>query len=271
MIIRTISGIVGLPILALFLILGGPWLKSGILFLSMVGMFEFYKAISKKIMPVHFFGFLAAILYIVFLDIKIELQYYEISIMIFTLCVLSFTVFMYQKINIHDVCSTIMGVFYIAFMLGNIYLIRESENGIYMVWLIFICAFCSDTGAYFTGSAIGKHKLTPVLSPKKTYEGAIGGILFTAIVCGFYGYCIYEFWHIGKENMFLLYAVLGVIGSVTAQIGDLVASSIKRFVNIKDYGKIMPGHGGVLDRFDSVLFTSPLIFIFISIGKEVIF
>jgi len=271
LIIRTISGIIGLPILALFLILGGHWLKLGILFLSIVGMFEFYKAISKKIMPIHFFGFLAAILYIAFLDIKVELLYYEISIMIFILCILSFTVFAHEKINIHDVCSTVMGFFYITLMLGNIYHIRQIENGSYMVWLIFICAFCSDTGAYFTGSAIGKHKLTPVLSPKKTYEGAIGGILFTALVSGFYGYCMYEFWHIGKENMFLLYAVLGAVGSVVAQIGDLVASSIKRFVGIKDYGKIMPGHGGVLDRFDSVLFTSPLIFIFISIGKEVIF
>ncbi len=271
MVIRTISGIVGLPILAVFLVLGGTYLKFGIFFLSVMGLFEFYRAVSKKIMPVHFFGFWATILYIIFLGVNIETEYYLAGAMVLMLCSLSFTVFMHGKINIFDVCVTVAGFFYITLMLGNIYLIRESEHGAYIVWLIFICAFCSDTGAYFTGSAIGKHKLTPVLSPKKTYEGAVGGILFTAFVAGFYGYCMYEFWHVGKENMFLLYAVLGAVGSVFAQIGDLAASSIKRYVGIKDYGKIMPGHGGVLDRFDSVLFTSPLVFIFISIGKEVIF
>ena len=271
MIIRTISGIIGLPILALFLILGGNYLKFGILFLSIAGLFEFYRAVSKRIMPVHFFGFWASILYIFFIDSKIDVEYYNMAIMFFVLCVFSFTVFMYGKININDVCAALIGFFYITFMLGNIYLVRRQEHGEYLVWLIFICAFCSDTGAYFTGSAIGKHKLTPVLSPKKTYEGAIGGILFTAVVAGFYGYCMYAVWQVGKENMFLLYALLGGIGSVFAQIGDLVASSIKRFVGIKDYGKIMPGHGGVLDRFDSVLFTAPLIYIFITIGKEVIF
>jgi len=271
LIIRTISGIIGLPILAVFLILGGNWLKFGILFLSVVGLFEFYKAVSKKIMPVHFFGFWASILYIVFLGVKVEIEYYNLGIMVFVLGVFSFAVFMHDKINIHDVCATLAGFFYITFMLGNIYLIRQEAHGEFFVWLIFICAFCSDTGAYFTGSAIGKHKLTPVLSPKKTFEGAIGGILFTAIVSGVYGYFMYAVRQVGTENMLLFYALIGAVGSVFAQIGDLAASAIKRFVKIKDYGKIMPGHGGVLDRFDSVLFTSPLIYIFITLGKDVIF
>ncbi len=271
MIIRTISGIIGLPILAVFLVLGGNWLKAGILFLSLLGLFEFYKAVSKKIMPIHIFGFLASILYIIFLGLKIDSEYYYLGIMIFVLCAFCFTVFMHDKINIYDVCSALVGFFYITLMLGNIYLIREMAHGEFFVWLIFISAFCSDTGAYFTGSAIGKHKLTPVLSPKKTYEGAIGGILFTAIVSGVYGYFMYAVWQVGRENMFLFYALAGAVGSIFAQIGDLAASSIKRCVGIKDYGKIMPGHGGVLDRFDSVLFTSPLIYIFITLGKDVIF
>ena len=110
--------------------------------------------------------------------------------MLFTICSFAFTVFMHNKTNINDVCATVVGFFYITLMLSTIYLVRTQQYGEYLVWLIFICAFCSDTGAYFTGSAIGKHKLTPVLSPKKTYEGAIGGIVFTAIVAGFYGYFI---------------------------------------------------------------------------------
>ena len=271
MVIRTISGIIGLPILAVFLVLGGDFLKFGILFLSIIGLFEFYKAISKDFKPVHILGFIGSILYIGLLGIKVEPQYYQISIMIFIICAFSFSVFMHKKININDICATITGFFYVTVMLSNIYLVRQNEHGQYLVWLIFICAFCSDTGAYFTGSAIGKHKMTPVLSPKKTFEGALGGILFTALVSGFYGYCMYSAWQVGKENMFMFYAILGAVGSIIAQIGDLVASSIKRYVGIKDYGKIMPGHGGVLDRFDSVLFTAPLIYIFVTIGKGVIF
>lgn len=271
MIIRTISGAAALPILAAFLIIGGEWLKFGILFLSLIGLFEFYKAVSKKIMPVHIFGFLISIFYIFFLGAEIGIIYYHIGIIIFVLCTFFFSVFLHSKVNINDVCAAIAGFFYITLMLGNIYIIREMENGKFLVWLIFICAFCSDTGAYFTGSAIGKHKLTPVLSPKKTYEGAIGGILFTAVVSGVYGYYMYEVWEVGEKNMFLFYAAVGAAGSVFAQIGDLAASSIKRFTGIKDYGKIMPGHGGVLDRFDSVLFTAPFIYIIITLGKDVIF
>lgn len=271
MLIRTISGIIALPILALFLILGGEWLRYGILFLSLVGIFEFYKATSKEIKPVHILGALATIIYLVCVGLRIEFEYIGIATMIFIILAFMLMVFMHQKININDVCITIVGFFYVTFMLSNIYLVRQMEFGEYLVWLIFICAFCSDTGAYFTGSAIGKHKLTPILSPKKTYEGAIGGIVFTAIVSGFFGYCIFEFGNVGKENMFLLYALIGVVGSIFAQLGDLAASSIKRFVGIKDYGKIMPGHGGVLDRFDSVIFTAPLIYIFLTLGKEVLF
>lgn len=271
LIIRTISGIIGLPILAVFLVLGGIYLKFGILFLSLVGLFEFYKAVSKKLLPVHIFGFSLAFLYVMPLGFYIIPELYAISVMIFVLCAFSFLVFMYGKVNINDVCAVFGGFLYIVPMLSCVYLVRAAEHGEYLVWLIFICAFCSDTGAYFTGSAIGKHKMTPVLSPKKTYEGALGGIFFTALVAGFYGYCMYAVWRVGNENMTLIYALLGGVGSIFAQIGDLAASSIKRFVGIKDYGKIMPGHGGVLDRFDSVLFTAPLVYFFVIIGKEVIF
>ncbi len=270
MVIRTISGIIGLPILAVFVIIGGIPLKIGILALSLIGLYEFYKAVSKKIMPVHLASFLATVCYTMFLDCEFN-EYYRMGTMILCAAVFLFIVFMYGKIGIFDISVSFIGFFYITFMLGNVFLLREAVDGIYTVWFIFICAFCSDTGAYFVGSVFGKHKITPVLSPKKTLEGALGGIIFTGLVAGFYGYCMYEIWNVGKENMTIFYGIVGVVGSVAAQIGDLAASSIKRQVEIKDFGKIMPGHGGVLDRFDSVLFTSPLIYILITLGREVFF
>ena len=124
-----------------------------------------------------------------------------------------------------------------------------------------MCAWGSDTGAYLVGRKIGKHKLAPALSPHKSIEGSIGGMLSAAILCGLY--C----WLSGKLDLKLIpaFCLIGAIGSIFGQLGDLAASSIKRYTGIKDYGNIMPGHGGVLDRFDSVLFTLPIIYIFVKI------
>lgn len=270
MVIRTISGIVGLPILAAFVIIGGIPLKIGILFLSLMGMYELFKAVSKEIKPIYAVSLIAAAVYILFLELD-NLEYLRMGIMLLTVVSMMFLVFSYGKISIFEAAVSVLAFLYIPFMLSDIYLLRNMDDGNFLVWFVFICAWCSDTGAYFVGCAFGKHKLTPVLSPKKTIEGALGGIIFTALMSAFYGYCMFEIWDIGEKNMSHFFAVVGVVGSVVAQLGDLAASAVKRQFDIKDYGKIMPGHGGVLDRFDSVLFTAPLIYIFINIGKEVFF
>ena len=126
-----------------------------------------------------------------------------------------------------------------------------SKGHIY-VWLIFIIAFITDIFAYFAGYLFGKHKLIPKVSPKKTIEGSIGGILGSTLVCLGFGYYF-------NLNLTMI-ILLGFFGSIIAQMGDLFASSIKRYVGIKDYGKLIPGHGGVLDRFDSVILVAPFVY-----------
>jgi phosphatidate cytidylyltransferase len=121
------------------------------------------------------------------------------------------------------------------------------------VWIAILAAFGCDIFAYFTGMAIGRHKLCPQISPKKTVEGAVGGVLGSVLVCGLYGYFFIS-------GGFVPSLVLGAVCGVTAQLGDLTASVMKRSVGVKDWGSLIPGHGGILDRFDSVLFTAPTVY-----------
>ncbi|MDD7517732.1 phosphatidate cytidylyltransferase [Ruminococcus flavefaciens] len=137
----------------------------------------------------------------------------------------------------------------------------DSENGLFLLIMGLCGAWIADTGAYFTGVALGKHKLCPEISPKKTIEGLVGGILTTAIVYTVAFSCYYGFTAKRAVIAFITGAVCAVIGTV----GDLSASMVKRQIGFKDYGKIMPGHGGLMDRFDSVLFVLPTFYVFITL------
>jgi phosphatidate cytidylyltransferase len=126
----------------------------------------------------------------------------------------------------------------------------------HMLWLVILTAFGTDIMAYFTGFFLGKHKLCLNISPKKTVEGAIGGIVGSVILCTLFGYLI-------SEGPLIHFILIGLFGSMAAQAGDLTASIFKRKMGIKDYGNLIPGHGGILDRFDSVLFTAPFVYYYI--------
>lgn len=155
--------------------------------------------------------------------------------------------------------SAFFCVAYAPVMLSFIYLVRELPYGVYTVWMIFISSWICDTCAYLTGICIGKHKLAPILSPKKSIEGAVGGIMGSAIVGALYGYFIVES-VVVEQSITWIFVVISAVGAVISQVGDLAASAIKRNQEIKDYGKLIPGHGGVMDRFDSVIFTAPMIY-----------
>jgi phosphatidate cytidylyltransferase len=157
-----------------------------------------------------------------------------------------------KNIDLGEVSLTVFGVLYIPFLLFHIYYLDKTDY----IWLVFIIAFGTDTFAYVVGNLFGRHKLSPNLSPKKTIEGSIGGILgsmFLTII-----YSIY----IGNNISWHL-ILLSIVVSVMSQLGDLAASKIKRMAGIKDYGFIMPGHGGVLDRFDSIIICAPLVYYYV--------
>ena len=162
--------------------------------------------------------------------------------------------------------ATITGIVYIIFFIYHLALIDILYTDTYYiagvfqvsglrsyVWIIFLAAFGSDIFAYFTGKLLGKHKLCPSVSPNKTVEGSIGGVLGSLVLCSLFGYFF-------LNDGFLLCIVIGILGGAISQLGDLSASVIKRKIGIKDWGSLIPGHGGILDRIDSVLFTAPLVF-----------
>lgn len=251
MVVRIIAALALIPLL-LFVIYGGLPLYIAEAIIGIIGLDEFYKAFKRKsIQPISILGYLFAI----YLSIKniFKLQTEYTYIFVFILFLIGIVYILSNKKNIIDFSITFIGIFYIPIFLDYIVLtINNFRLGGIYVWLIFIISFMTDTFAYFSGYLFGKHKLIPSISPKKTIEGSIGGILGSTICCVIFGYIF----KLDITHMILV----GSIGSIVAQFGDLFASAIKRYVGIKDYGKLIPGHGGILDRFDSVILVAPFVY-----------
>ena len=234
---RLISGII-LVILAILIVgRGGVLLYITAGLISLMGLFELYRVMKIEKNPLGFVGYLTAIAYY-------GLVWYEGQQFVILMAIAALRLF---------------GVFYAAVMLSYLYQVRAMTDGIYLVWLIFFSSWGCDTCAYCAGMLFGKHKLVPVLSPKKTIEGAVGGVVGAALLG--YGFAlVYGGKMIDVGNPRVACALACAIAAVISQVGDLAASAIKRNHDIKDYGHLIPGHGGILDRFDSMLFTAPAIY-----------
>ena len=169
-------------------------------------------------------------------------------------------VFAFPKYRTENVCITLLGLVYVAMLLSYIYKVRTYHDGIYTVWLIFAASWVNDTFAYFTGVFFGRHKMAPKLSPKKSVEGGIGGVVASAVIGGIYGFLVSPHMSGVIAYPVVTFAAASFIGAFFAIVGDLAASAIKRNHDVKDYGTLIPGHGGILDRFDSVIFTAPAVY-----------
>ncbi|MDR1532897.1 MAG: phosphatidate cytidylyltransferase [Clostridiales bacterium] len=258
MLARILSSVIGLPILAALIIAGGLYLQLAMAVVAVVGMSEIYSALSgKRLTPAHFVSYAFAVAY--FLLLSEYSRSLTIILSLFITALLICVVVFHEKISPADCAAAMFGFFYVAFPLSFICLTRQHELGNYFVWLIFISAWGSDTFAYFTGKTIGRHKLTPKLSPNKTVEGALGGVLGAMLLGFVYGLIATR--HAAGVSLTLFCTIITGVGAVLSQFGDLAASAIKRYTNIKDFGQIIPGHGGVLDRFDSVLLTAPGVYL----------
>ena len=256
--VRLRSAIV-LVIIALLALIKGSYLLFGIsLIISIIGLRELYKVFNIENTVLGYIGYIATIgWYILLLFDKEE---FALLLLIAVLMVVMCTfVFNYAKYETNQVMVALFGIIYVSMMLSFVYQIREMKNGLWLVWLVFVGSWISDTAAYCVGVLIGKHKLAPVVSPKKSIEGSIGGIVGSALVGVIYALIIQSKLKM-DFNPVVAFGIIGAASSVISQIGDLAASAIKRKHDIKDYGKLIPGHGGVLDRFDSVIFTAPIVY-----------
>lgn len=231
--------------------LSGKWKKNGLEIVGILGIILYY-----------------ALLWV---NEETELLTLQTGILLSIICVFMGGMFVYvfgfPKFQAHQVMAAFFSFFYGPVCLSFIYLTREfgsgaagdgNAAGLYVVWLILFSSWGCDTCAYCIGMLFGKHKMSPVLSPKKSVEGAVGGVVGAAVLGALYGLAIKE--RFGDERVIGFFALICGVGALISMVGDLAASAIKRNADIKDYGKLIPGHGGVMDRFDSVIFTAPIIY-----------
>ncbi len=264
---RVISGAVLVVLLAVTLLSGGYVTAGVLLFVSLTAYHELAGAFGfsmkdGKAGRMEIVGLLmVALHYFLMIMSKGDMKFFVlITIVLFCADAVVF-VFGFPDISSDKMVQAVFSFVYAPMMLSFIYLIRMMPNGSFLAWIPFIAWVC-DTCAYFAGSMFGKHKLCPKLSPKKTVEGAVGGVLGSVIVGLIFGYvfAVYAGSGISVSKSVISFGIITLIASPLSQIGDLIASGIKRNHDIKDYGHLIPGHGGIMDRFDSVIFITPVIY-----------
>lgn len=250
---RIVTGIIGGSFIALITYLGGFWFESVYFLITFIGVFELARVfMSDRKLPYE-----AIVNYLLLIAIYFVISFeYKISIstilQIFIAC--NFIFYITGKgINATRLSHALLiGMYVIVFMY---YMIKLNDTP--YVWLVYLIAFGTDTFAYFVGVTMGRHKLCPLLSPKKTIEGALGGVVGSTILS------IIFFYILGINNIFSI-IIFSILASILSMFGDLFASKIKREYAIKDYGNLLPGHGGILDRFDSILFVAPVVYYFVT-------
>ena len=261
---RVRTALIALVVLAPFLIFSGTFMiEIFTITLSCIGTFEILKCLrfEKKYsvsIPTYILSGFVPVLSrrIESTDLFFKILFFLFFLYMFYLMVVS--VFSKGKIIINDIALAYIMVIYIIFSFSCIILLRDVKYGQYIFLLIFISAWMTDVGAYAIGRPFGRHKLIPDVSPNKTIEGAIGGIVVCILSFCLYGFIIGIIFDATPQFVPLI--ILGFVMAVISQCGDLIASLIKRKYSIKDYGDVFPGHGGVMDRFDSIIATAPFLF-----------
>ena len=254
---RITSGLLGFPLVVIVLLLGDKFLLDiALAIIALLAMSEYMNAVSKVGKPVKWLGYLSCLS--IGLVHVIPQEYLN---MIITLGIPSILVILFAQViatemetNFKDIAYTLFGIFYIVFFIMFVAIIDGMKDGKILIWYVLVASWGTDIFAYFIGKYFGKHKFSKV-SPKKSIEGCIGGTIGAIILMVTYAYIVNTFF--GMNHSYLFIAGTGFLLSLIGQIGDFAASSIKRFVDIKDYSNLIPGHGGMLDRIDSLIFIAP--------------
>lgn len=254
---RLLSGILLVIVAFATIYLGGNVLFATLLIISLIGMSELYKVmkVEKKLLGIVGYAAAAGYYFLLYFERKENIM---MLMILFLVALMVVYVFAFPAYVSEQVVTVFFGVFYVAVMLSYIYQTRLLKDGLFLVGLVFLCSWGCDTCAYCVGVLIGKHKMAPKLSPKKSVEGGIGGLAGAALLGALYALAINKWGNASASPAY--YALICFVGGMISMVGDLAASAIKRNHDIKDYGKLIPGHGGILDRFDSVIFTAPVIY-----------
>ena len=262
---RILTTVFGLPIVALLFVLGNQYVIGiAVLIASIISMYEYFEAVKKVSKPIQWVGYLANIYIIgaMFLETEKLLHLVALSIPIIMLILFLNVIFTDMKITFKDVAYTLVGIMYVPFFFMFLELIRKIENGKILFAYTFVVSWSTDIFAYLIGKHFGKHKFSKI-SPKKSIEGWIAGAIGAVIISVIYMVISNKFW--GTEFSYGMIALISLGLSLLSQVGDFVASSVKRFVDVKDYGNLLPGHGGMLDRLDSLIFIAPFLYMIFTI------
>lgn len=266
---RLASGIVLLIIAIGSMSYGGGVLAAILCGVSLVAFRELTKALKcakdngKTSSPIHvpngleWAGLIGILGYYLVMYFVGEDTYLLMCIVGTFLAVMFVYVLTFPRYDANQVVAAVFSYLYAPVLLSFVYQTRMAPRGIYTVWMILISSWGCDTCAYAVGKLIGRKKIFPALSPKKSLEGCIGGVLGAALIGWLYGYFFVEKAFPDKSVAWVIAVICGA-GAVMSMVGDLAASAIKRNHDIKDYGKLIPGHGGIMDRFDSMIVTAPM-------------
>ncbi|MBU0472688.1 MAG: phosphatidate cytidylyltransferase [Bacteroidetes bacterium] len=261
---RILVAIFTIPVLLGLTYWGGIPFLILIMAIGLTSFYEFSKIVNKKnIFTSNLVGFIS--ITAIILNTYFHFATYEILLLILIPILLMFELFRDKESAISNISSTLLGIFYAGFFSSTIVAIREFyasgmqeyANGGFIIISILITLWMTDSAAYFIGTAFGKHKLFPRVSPKKSWEGAIAGFVFAAISLIVLKFVLLTF--LNWIDIFAFTIIIGIFG----QIGDLIESLIKRDADVKDSSNLIPGHGGILDRFDSLLFSAPIIYLYL--------
>lgn len=262
---RITSGLLGFPLVLIILLIGNKYIVDiALAIIALLAMNEYFNAIQKVSNPVRWVGYLSC-----FSIAIIHLVPEEALNMVVTLSVPTILLILFAQViatemrtTFKDIAYTFLGIFYVVFFMIFVALIDGMQDGKILIWYAIIAAWGTDIFAYFIGKHFGKHKFSKV-SPKKSIEGCIAGTVGAILLMLLYTYVANTFWGMNYSYGFI--AMISVILSLIGQIGDFAASSIKRYVDIKDYSNLIPGHGGMLDRIDSLIFLAPFAYAFFTL------
>ena len=283
--IRFRSSVILMAVAIAAMVFGEYVLFGVIVLISLIGLMELYRVVGVNRSKAGAVGYGIAVLYFIyqaftyfimpeinlgdFMRHKVLFNIWNnadlIIIALLIIILLAVYVLTFPKYNSEQITMVFFGFFYVVIALMYIFKTRQISGGEYAVWLIFIGSWGSDTMAYVVGRKLGKTKIAPKLSPKKSLEGLIGGIVGAALIGIIFAVIFRTQLLESFSNPILIFGLTGAIGSVVSQIGDMAASAIKRNKGIKDYGTLIPGHGGILDRFDSVIFIAPIVYFMLTV------
>ena len=262
---RISSALIGFPLVVLIMIIGNKHVISvSMAIIALLSMSEYLNAVSKKANPVKWVSYLSCGLISLLGLLPAGLYANVILAAIPTILLLLFlqVIVTEMKTNFNDLVYTFVGIIYIAFCVGSMAMVRNLENGKILIWYIFWAGWATDVFAYSIGRRFGKHKFSKV-SPKKSIEGCVAGTIGAIIVALLYTYFINTYSAV--QYSYINISIISLILSLVGQVGDFAASTIKRYVEIKDYGNLIPGHGGMLDRIDSIMFIAPFAYMLLNL------